>query len=119
MHSVVVALEKALGFLIRCGLVILLYWLAKVLISIRIKDNSKAYTKKGKVITVVFCLIGSGLAPAFLYGKGLSLGTVLPYFIIIFSTSLVAMITCYKKGPVDTISHDESPRSIDEIFPPK
>jgi|GEM_PF-5449224 hypothetical protein len=101
MQSISETIEKAISVILSFVGVFVIYWAAKALITLRIENNPKAFTIRGKLITIAYCLIASMVVPYVLYMWGTQKEKALSYFVIIFSATLVAVITCYKKFQVN------------------
>jgi len=112
-HLINKAFENAWRVFLPWTAITLIYWFAKLLLSIEINHQRKPFTMKGKLITLLYCFFGSLIAPLILFfseeNTGIPKSTALSYFIIIFITSLVARYNCYKSGAMKTVSHEETP----------
>lgn len=73
------------------------YTWAKVFLSLWIEDNPKAYKITGKIISVIFCLLGSALAALIVYLFFKSSTVALSAFIVFIICSLFAAYNGYQK----------------------
>lgn len=90
-------IDKAIDMLGDCFLVMWAYTWAKILLSIRIENNKKAFSIIGKFINVLLTFVGS-IVSALLIGfmfKSFSVGV--SSFIVVFVAGIVAMFSCYNE----------------------
>lgn len=90
-------IDRAIDMLGDCFLVMWAYTWARILLSIRIENNKKAFSVIGKLVSGLFTLLGSiitALILGFMF-KSFSVGVT--SFVVVFIAAIIALFSCYNE----------------------